>query len=462
MTALALEHMGLGFGYLLLLGFRQDEAADETRAFLKTVQVILSEEVAAAQMLDRMRELSIFNTRILETVRSGIWVIDESARTIYSNRIAQEMLSGRRVAARTGTPDLEVGRGRSALDPRHGISARRVRGVDDLPELFLDGMLKVDHVGALPFVALSSREHGFQGEGYVQRTDEAVPVLVTTSQMAGRGEGERWLVVVLEDLQETKKLAAEKQRADGLQSLVEMSATLAHEIRNPLMGLSAQAELLSDQLEEADPRRRYIDVITGEVETINETITRMLQYVRPCELRRAETDLGRIIDDCVALSRPRRRQVRGLRRGVRPRALWHCEPGLDQQWCSICCSRRRRVSRRRVVSVSCDPAARWKWRIPRRVRVSGAAACVCASSTGAGASAPRTRRPSSAPSSPPRVPERASACPSAVRSSRPTGATSSPNGSARRPCSPSCCLRNAHGRRRNERNKHERTDSDRR
>jgi len=38
-----------------------------------------------------------------------------------------------------------------------------------------------------------------------------------------------------------------------------MSATLAHEIRNPLMGLSAQAELLAEQLPADDKRSRYID-----------------------------------------------------------------------------------------------------------------------------------------------------------------------------------------------------------
>ena len=39
-----------------------------------------------------------------------------------------------------------------------------------------------------------------------------------------------------------RRAEAARLRADRLEGLVEMSATLAHEIRNPLMGLSAQAE----------------------------------------------------------------------------------------------------------------------------------------------------------------------------------------------------------------------------
>jgi len=307
-AALALEHMGIGFGYLLLLGFRSDKASDERRAFLKAVQVILAEEVASAQMLDRMRELSVFNSRVLETVQSGIWVVDEQARTIYCNSVARELVSGRSVVSSLRPqPVLGVGRGRSPA--RGAASAEFFRqeafGPKEVPELFLDGLLKLADTSSLPFVTLSGHPAGYHGEGSVQRGDQALPVLVQSSSMQGRGEDEQWLVIVIEDLTESKTLAAERLRADSLQSTVEMSATLAHEIRNPLMGLSAQAELLADHLEADDPRRRYLDVITGEVDRINTTITRMLQYVRPIEPRWETTDLVRLVDDCTRLAKPR-------------------------------------------------------------------------------------------------------------------------------------------------------------
>lgn len=336
-TAMPLEHMGIGFGYLLLLGLDDDETSGDLQAFLRAVQVILSEEVAAAQMLDRMRELSIFNARVLETVQSGIWVVDEQARTIYCNRIAREMLSGRAHEPALQTePRLGVGRGRSAAQSRAGAEffRRESFAPEDLSELFLDGLLKLGDGEALPFVTLGSAPAGhFQGEGMVHRGDIAIPVLVTSSQMQGRGQDERWLVVVLEDLRETKKLAAERLRADSLQSMVEMSATLAHEIRNPLMGLSAQAELLADHLDQQDPRRRYIDVITSEVDRINETITRMLQFVRPCEPRRSDCDLDRLLRDSVELTRPRA-QEKGLSFALDldPDARsWECDGALLKQ-----------------------------------------------------------------------------------------------------------------------------------
>jgi signal transduction histidine kinase len=123
--------------------------------------------------------------------------------------------------------------------------------------------------------------------------------------MAGRGREDRWLLVILEDLRETKRAEAARRHAEQLEGLVAMSATLAHEIRNPLMGLSAQAELLADSLPADDSRRDRIDLITEEVERINRTITDMLQFVRPCEPRREPLVPATLARACLELARPR-------------------------------------------------------------------------------------------------------------------------------------------------------------
>ena len=305
LTALPLQHGGTCLGYLLLLGLDGETAAAGTVSFLRAVQMILAEEVAAAQTLDRLRELGQFNARVLETVHSGIWVLDADLETVYCNPTARALLTGRPAAPRAEAgegPDFVIGRGR--LD---GILPGLQPDGGPLPELLRDGRLALDGVdGPVGDHLRRAAADGFTGEGSVERDDgELVPVLVQASRMPGRRRGEQWLVLVLEDLTVTRELAAERQRADSLQSLVTMTATLAHEIRNPLTGLSTQAELLGDQLPAGDPRKRYLDVIVGEVERMNETITRMLQFTRPYTPRRRETDLAALAADCVALAAPR-------------------------------------------------------------------------------------------------------------------------------------------------------------
>jgi len=297
--ALPLEFQEVRLGYLLLM-FTTPEAREVVNQkylpFLQTVQVVLSEEIAGAQMLDRIRDIGAFNSRVLETVSSAIWVVSEEGKTVFCNRSGQEMLTGQ--ASSIETPDefmFQIGRG------RHQDTLELY---DELPELFLDARLILDEINGLLMPALRQCPEGeFRGEGVILSTAGAgIPVLVQTALMPGPGPEEPWLVIVAEDLRETRKLEAERARSQQLESLVEMSATLAHEIRNPLMGLSAQAELLSDHLPENDPKTRYIQVITGEVDRINNTITRMLNYVRPYEPHYEKTDLVELCDHVLDLA----------------------------------------------------------------------------------------------------------------------------------------------------------------
>ena len=300
---LPLEHQEVRLGYLLLMFTTTAErmaAAEKFLPFLQTIQLMLSEEIASAQMLDRIRDIGRFNTRVLSTVKSAIWVLDEEGRTVYCNRAGQEMLTG--ATAPSSGPEeniFQIGRGR--LEDLVGSEAT------NLPELLLDARLRLDDIAGLLLPGLRDAPEGlFRGEGAILRSDgQRIPVLAQSSLMKGRSRHQDWLVVVCEDLRESRKLEIERLRADRLEGLVEMSATLAHEIRNPLMGLSAQAELLAETLPPEDDRSRYIEVITGEVDRINETITRMLNFVRPYEPSLEETSMARLALDSVDLTRPR-------------------------------------------------------------------------------------------------------------------------------------------------------------
>ncbi len=304
-TALPLEHQGVRLGMLLLLfgdAAERERKAEAHLPFLQMVQVVLSEEVASAQMLDRLRDIGAFNTRVLETVSSAIWVCEGSGRSIFVNRAARGMLGLDLGPLRDDPDELPaVGRGRMLDRPLTGGAE-----LDDLPEIFLDGKLSLDEEQAPPLAGLLARTRPYVGEGHVNDLfGESIPVKVQATPMAGRGGDDIWLLVILEDRRAARRADQARRRAEQAEALVAMSATLAHEIRNPLMGLSAQAELLADSLPVDDGRRDRIDLITGEVERINRTITDMLQFVRPCRPRRDDADPVRLMADCLELVRHR-------------------------------------------------------------------------------------------------------------------------------------------------------------
>src|SRR5581483_318738 len=90
------------------------------------------------------------------------------------------------------------------------------------------------------------------------------------------------------------------RRSDRLAALGQLSAGLAHELRNPLGTIKASAEMLSRSVAgENEVAREVAGFISSEVDRTNALVTRFLDFARPLKLRRDETDLSRVIDRAV-------------------------------------------------------------------------------------------------------------------------------------------------------------------
>jgi len=69
-------------------------------------------------------------------------------------------------------------------------------------------------------------------------------------------------------------------RLNGLARLGELAAAIAHEIRNPLAGVSATAEMLLDDISLDDPHRDSVSVILGEIQRLDKTVRNLLDFAR--------------------------------------------------------------------------------------------------------------------------------------------------------------------------------------
>jgi signal transduction histidine kinase len=93
------------------------------------------------------------------------------------------------------------------------------------------------------------------------------------------------------------------RRSDRLAALGQLSAGLAHELRNPLSTIRNSAELVGKSVDaENKVARECAGFITSEVDRVNSLVTRFLDFARPLKLRREKADLTAMLDRAVALA----------------------------------------------------------------------------------------------------------------------------------------------------------------
>jgi len=90
------------------------------------------------------------------------------------------------------------------------------------------------------------------------------------------------------------------RRSDRLAALGQLSAGLAHELRNPLGTIKVSSEMLSRSVPaENEVAREVAGFIATEVDRCNSLITRFLQFARPLQLQLEKADLAQVLDRAI-------------------------------------------------------------------------------------------------------------------------------------------------------------------
>ncbi|HEU4949516.1 MAG TPA: ATP-binding protein [Candidatus Deferrimicrobiaceae bacterium] len=159
--------------------------------------------------------------------------------------------------------------------------------------------------------------------------------LLVDRERRERRQRERLAARLGEALAEQRRIEAQLIRAGKLGALGEMTAGIAHEIKNPLHALKGTAEILRDAVPENVPERRMLELHIAEIDRLGQTADRFLSFARPIPADRRPVDPRSVIDRVVSLVSTQARKegvetvVAGSGPGDLPRVTG--DPGLLTQ-----------------------------------------------------------------------------------------------------------------------------------
>ncbi|GLI36615.1 PAS domain S-box protein [Geobacter hydrogenophilus] len=134
--------------------------------------------------------------------------------------------------------------------------------------------------------------------------------------LAGKEEESAGTLINFQNLTQIKRMEENLKRSDRLAVIGELSARMAHEIRNPLAAISGSAQLIAqgDGIPEAD--RELFAIVLREADRLNGLITDFLAYARPSQPEKGPVNLTDLVGEIVSLVAPDRRfeQVRIINR----------------------------------------------------------------------------------------------------------------------------------------------------
>ena len=104
---------------------------------------------------------------------------------------------------------------------------------------------------------------------------------VKYAPLIGKDGGSLGAVVDLLDVTDLRSMEQRLKKADRLAAIGEISARIAHEVRNPLASISGSVQLIAESGAVPDSDRKLLAIVQRETERLDKMLGEFLQYARP-------------------------------------------------------------------------------------------------------------------------------------------------------------------------------------
>ncbi len=190
---------------------------------------------------------------ILESLSTGVVVVDDGETISRSNRAAEALL---------GATDAEL-RNRHASD----VLASAGLGLRDRPQRIGQTVVSISRV----------------------------PLHNDSGERSGH-------LILFQDITRIYQLEEQLQRKERLAAMGELIGRIAHEIRNPLGSVELFASMLQRDLDEHSSGKRYARQISQAVQSMDRLLANLLLYTRPARMARGWHSTESLIDEAIKLA----------------------------------------------------------------------------------------------------------------------------------------------------------------
>lgn len=205
------------------------------------------------------RELSLFNEELIENIPSGIFTTDTEGRILTFNRAAENITGiGRKIA---------YSRSIDEIFPfiTHGADIERIEGV-------------ISH----------------------QKAGDRV-ISLTISELRDTAEKNKGFIGIFQDITQFREMETEIKQKEKWAAIGELSANIAHEIRNPIASLKGSVEMLRENIVTEEHKKRLMEIALKEMDRLNNIISDFLTYSSPRPAEFNTFDLNLMLDDTLEL-----------------------------------------------------------------------------------------------------------------------------------------------------------------
>jgi PAS domain S-box-containing protein len=237
---------------------------------IKLVGMIASQTASIIEKNYLLKDTQRLKDHILDSINSGVIVIDNSQRVISFNRAAESI---------TG----------------YSFSELKDQNLTTYP-------FKKSETHFAVLETLKTQKVFFEKETYLlSKAGKEIPIVISTSLLYDEQGNIQGATAVFRDITIIKNMEDQIKQSERLALIGSITAGIAHEIRNPLLPIRTAASLLVKKLEDNHSYYELANIILRESENMNSFLTNFVNLAKPPSKKPEKVNINSIINEAADL-----------------------------------------------------------------------------------------------------------------------------------------------------------------